>query len=297
VSYHVELFLNAAETLRHAAAHLEARPAEHNLILTLLQQRADSGDAGRYWIVRQESEVVGVVVQSPLTFIAALSPMGPDAARRAAGVIARSGVSLPGVQGDAATAAAFAGHWAEVSHAVARPALGARLYRLEHLDDLTEPEEATDGRPRRADKKDLTLVTEWFDAFAREVGETRADPAAVARRVAGQQISLWEAAGRPVCLVARSVPNAGMARIGPVYTPEAERRRGYAAACVGWVSRELLEAGHGCVLFTDLANPTSNSVYRALGYRAISELVRYEFAAPAAAADTKALPLRSTATQ
>jgi predicted GNAT family acetyltransferase len=296
VSYRVELFLNAAETLRHAGAHLEARPAEHNLILTLLKQRADSGDAGRYWIVRQESGVAGVVVQSPLTFIAALSPMGPDAARRAAGVIARSGVPLPGVQGDAATAAAFAGHWAEVSHAVARPVLGARLCRLEQLDDLVEPE-ATNGRPRRADQKDLSLVTEWFDAFAREVGETRADPAAVARRVAGQQVSLWEAAGRPVCLVARSQPSAGMARIGPVYTPEAERRRGYAAACVSWVSRELLEAGHGCVLYTDLANPTSNSVYRALGYRAIAELVRYEFGDPVAAADTKALPLRSTATQ
>src|SRR6202023_3591473 len=66
----------------------------------------------------------------------------------------------------------------------------------------------------------------------------------------------------------------GMARIGPVYTPDAARRRGYAAACVSWVSRELLEAGHGCVLYTDLANPTSNSVYRALGYRAIAELVR-----------------------
>ena len=195
MSYRVELFLNAAETLRHAGPHLEARPAEHNLILTLLQQRADSGDAGRYWIVRQESEVVGVVVQSPLTFIAALSPMGPDAARRAAGVIARSGVPLPGVQGDAATAAAFAGHWAEVSHAVARPVLGARLFRLEHLDDLAEPE-TTDGRPRRADQKDLTLVTEWFDAFAREVGETRADPAAVARRVAGWPASR-SACGNP----------------------------------------------------------------------------------------------------
>jgi hypothetical protein len=296
MSYRVELFLNAAETLRHASAHLEARPAEHNLILTLLQQRAGSGDAGRYWVVRQESEVVGVVFQSPLTFTAALSPMGPDAARRAAGVIARSGVPLPGVQGDAATSAAFAGHWAEVSHAIARPVLGARLYCLDHIDDLTEPE-GTDGRPRRADQKDLTLVSEWFDAFAREVGETRPDPAAVARRVAGHQISFWEAAGRPVCLVGQSPPSAGMARIGPVYTPDAERRRGFAAACVGWASRELLEAGHGCVLYTDLANPTSNSVYRALGYRAISELVRYEFAAQVAAADTKAFPLRSTATQ
>ena len=48
-------------------------------------------------------------------------------------------------------------------------------------------------------------------------------------------------------------------------------------ACVGFVSRQMVDAGLRCVLYTDLDNPTSNSVYRSLGYRAISENVRYEF--------------------
>ncbi len=43
------------------------------------------------------------------------------------------------------------------------------------------------------------------------------------------------------------------------------------------LSRRQLDAGHQCVLYTDLANPTSNSIYRRLGYEAISEVVRYAF--------------------
>ena len=43
--------------------------------------------------------------------------------------------------------------------------------------------------------------------------------------------------------------------------------------------RAALAAGAaGVVLYTDLANPTSNSVYRVLGYAPVCEMVRYEFA-------------------
>jgi hypothetical protein len=40
----------------------------------------------------------------------------------------------------------------------------------------------------------------------------------------------------------------------------------------------LVEAGHRCILYTDLGNPTSNSVYRRVGYRAVAEGLRYRFA-------------------
>jgi predicted GNAT family acetyltransferase len=116
----------------------------------------------------------------------------------------------------------------------------------------------------------------------------------VARRVAAGLMTLWDADGDEVCLVGRSPAVAGTIRIGPVYTPPEQRRRGYAAACVGAVSAAMVEAGLRCVLFTDLGNPTSNSVYRALGYTVVCENVRYAFGADP---ETNALPWRSTATQ
>jgi predicted GNAT family acetyltransferase len=51
---------------------------------------------------------------------------------------------------------------------------------------------------------------------------------------------------------------------------------------VGRVSGELLAHDRQvevCTLFTQLSNPTSNAVYRRLGYEAVSEITRYDFQA------------------
>jgi predicted GNAT family acetyltransferase len=67
-------------------------------------------------------------------------------------------------------------------------------------------------------------------------------------------------------------------RIGPVYTPPELRRRGYAGSAVAAASRRALTAGaHTCMLFTDLANPTSNKIYAEVGYRAIGGWEEYSF--------------------
>jgi predicted GNAT family acetyltransferase len=62
-----------------------------------------------------------------------------------------------------------------------------------------------------------------------------------------------------------------------VYTPPERRGRGYASACVATLSAATLDAGLRCILYTDLGNATSNSIYRSIGYRAVAELVRYRF--------------------
>jgi predicted GNAT family acetyltransferase len=35
--------------------------------------------------------------------------------------------------------------------------------------------------------------------------------------------------------------------------------------------------GYRCILYTDLGNPISNSVYRRIGYNAVAEALRYRF--------------------
>ena len=39
------------------------------------------------------------------------------------------------------------------------------------------------------------------------------------------------------------------------------------------VSREYVDQGVRCCLFTDQANPTSNRIYEALGYRPVVDMV------------------------
>ena len=82
---------------------------------------------------------------------------------------------------------------------------------------------------------------------------------------------------RPVAMAGVFDAVAGVARIGPVYTPPDRRGRGYASALVAEVSDAVLTRGQRCILYTDLENPTSNAIYRALGYRAVAEALKYRF--------------------
>jgi predicted GNAT family acetyltransferase len=62
-------------------------------------------------------------------------------------------------------------------------------------------------------------------------------------------------------------------RIGPVYTPPEARNRGYASALVAAISQAQLDAGRRfCFLFTDLANPTANHIYQAIGYEPVRDV-------------------------
>ena len=78
--------------------------------------------------------------------------------------------------------------------------------------------------------------------------------------------------GEPVSMCIRTRPIRNTASVSGVYTPDNHRRKGYAGACVAGLSQKLLDEGFAYItLFTDLANPTSNSVYMRLGYEPIAD--------------------------
>jgi predicted GNAT family acetyltransferase len=109
-------------------------------------------------------------------------------------------------------------------------------------------------------------------------GSDQAD--AVRERVGHGGVTLWEAGGEPVAMAGATRQVAGMARIGPVYTPPAHRGRGYGSAVTAAASQRLIDDGtRDVVLFTDLANPVSNSIYQRIGYQAVEDRVSLEFAA------------------
>ena len=90
-------------------------------------------------------------------------------------------------------------------------------------------------------------------------------------------VFFWED-GETVSLVGYSRPTGRGIAIAPVYTPPEFRRRGYASAATAAVSQYLLDSGRDfCVLFTDLANPTSNKIYQSVGYRPVCDFTLYNF--------------------
>jgi predicted GNAT family acetyltransferase len=152
----------------------------------------------------------------------------------------------------------------------------SRLHKLGRFVD-----QKADGAPRLAADTDLAALTPMFGAYRAEVGHV-AEGAAEDRRWLEQRIEhgrlwVWEDDSRLVSLVGHQSPTSGAVRIGPVYTPPESRGRGYASALTAHVSRRLREAGDEVCLFTDLANPTSNKIYAAIGFQPIQDFVGYAF--------------------
>ena len=263
-----------AFVLNRAGVFLSSQPVLHNLILTILHARVAQGDPGRYWMAVQREDTVGVVVQSPLTFPATLTPMEPPVTTAMADAIAEAGVALPGINGEAATAALFAGQWSERSKSAATPFQGIRLY--EFLESGQAPE--IEGKLRQAGPIDRSLTILWTRAFQQEIGESANDTELrVDRGLAARQLWLWDRSGETLSMAVSREPVHGVVRLSGVYTPPDKRRHGYAAACVHALSKQLGDAGYRCILYTDLGNPTSNSIYRRIGYRAVAEALRYRF--------------------
>jgi predicted GNAT family acetyltransferase len=256
-----------------AGEFLASRPVRHNLVLSLLHNRVAHPRPGRYWTVREDGHTLGVVFQSPTDYPALVTPIPAAAVPAAVAAVAETGVRLPGVMGEAATAARFAGHSTERHKSGAHPSAGQRLYQLDRL----VPPPAVPGRLRPAERPDRSLILDWVHAFDVETGDKlQSSEEVVDRQLAANQLWLWED-GAPHSLAAHTAPVANVVRIQAVYTPPEQRGRGYAAACVAALSARLTDSGHVCALYTDLANPVSNSIYRRLGYRAVDEVVRYRF--------------------
>jgi len=287
----VHLTEDPAVFLGAAADRLAADPVVSTVIATVTQRLLESdqrgrprGDHPRWWaIVRDDAgAVVGVAMRTApfAPYPVYVLPMPDDAAVRLARLLHDRGERLAGVNGALPAARLVAEETARLAGGEVRVHEHLRLFELGELVVPTDPP----GRLRLATPDDVDLALEWFLAFGVAAAEQagRSDPHAMPeftsedmlQRIEQQVVWFWEDEhGERVHLTGANPPAHGVARVGPVYTPVAHRGRGYASAAVAEVSRQYVERGVRCCLFTDQANPTSNRIYQALGYEPVVDMV------------------------
>ncbi len=192
---------------------------------------------------------------------------------------------LPGFLGPTAAAARFASRWTDATGQNAQVEVAERIFRL---SSVIAPDQPASGTWRLAEPRDRDLIARWaIDFFAEAVPEAPPipDPAATADRWiarVGRMLYLWEDGDTVVSMVGAGGETPNGIRIGPVYTPPDLRGRGYASSLTAAASADQLERGHRfCFLFTDLANPTSNKIYQAIGYEPVCDVDQVRFSAGA----------------
>jgi predicted GNAT family acetyltransferase len=265
-----------------AGEFLGEREAEHSLIFGILSNiEADPSQYGGppyLATIVHGDKVVGAAIRTPPWRIILSEMDHPGAVHRLVEDLA--GEAVPGAVGPSEAARHFAEAWVE-----ARYPGSPRLNRHERgfrLSRVIPPRPST-GRMIIAGPEHRDLLIDWIDAFHVEANLTnpRQDAAAMADRWIhrrGRTVYLWADEGRPVSMtgVGGLTPNG--IRVGPVYTPPAERGRGYASNLVAQASQALLDSGRTfAFLFTDLANPTSHKIYQAIGYEPVNDVDEWEF--------------------
>jgi GNAT superfamily N-acetyltransferase len=266
-----------------AGAFLEAREAEHNLIFGVASNLAE--DPTQYGepylaVVRDGGSVVGAALRTPpWRMILSVFDGDPAAVARALAADV-AGDEVPGMVGPTDATAAFATAWTALTGAPARVTRHERSFRLRHVI----PPRPAPGHMQRAQPEHRALLAAWSLAFEQEAHTGSPNPtdhdAAADRwiRGVGRTAWLWIDDGRPVSLTGVGGLTPHGIRVGPVYTPPELRGRGYASNLVAEASQLHLDGGRQFVfLFTDLANPTANRIYRSIGYEPVIDIDEYLF--------------------
>jgi uncharacterized protein len=259
--------------------------ARHNLILGIVGIIATHPE--RYpeyhlWSVESGGAVAAAAMMTPPFPLALARPRERGALTALVSHLIGERLTIPGVSGAEPEAEWFAELWAAATGTEAHLERREGIYRLREVAQISRASGA--GRPM--DRSDHDRAAAWTEAFVHEALPEEAGALETGRRSLEHRLDpsadaglwVWEDAGRAVAMAGYSGPTPNGIRVGPVYTPPEARGNGYATSLVAEMSAALLADGRSfCFLYTDLANPTSNAIYRRIGYEHVCDARNVRF--------------------
>jgi predicted GNAT family acetyltransferase len=266
-------------------AFLAAREAENNLILGIaanLRLYPERAEPPVFLaLVEDEARVQAAGVRTPPHHFVVSAAEAPEAIGLLVQAARQVYDRLPGVTGPTPHSLEFAQRWQAATGQGYTRGMAQRIYQL----TAVRPPATVPGRMRPASQADRERMGRWYAAFISDsfgdnypVDIDKLTDAWLSTSTRG--LFFWET-DEPVSMAGFTGPTPHGIRIGAVYTPPEHRRKGYASAVVAALSQRMLDEGRRyCFLFTDLANPTSNHIYQAIGYEPVCDVDEYVFGEP-----------------
>ena len=272
--------IDAGEYLDRVGVFLRRRPVEHSVLLstaaTCVGKEVLAAKSNLWLWVEDDQEVVATAQHTP-PHGAYLSTGSAEAMRTLARTLWQLRPGLSGVTGLNTAPQEFTTEWSRLGGPQATPTMRLGLYAAREVSIPS----GIAGQLRLATSGDASLLRGWTDRFVAETGATSTGHDEVGPRIDAGLLYVWAVDDAVVSMAAVSVAQGGVSRVQLVYTPAENRKHGFASACVASLTaRELAVPGRSCMLNTDLANPTSNAIYQAIGYRRIGDAVMLRFDIP-----------------
>ena len=270
---------STVEEFQHKAGNwLTQKEAQNNLFLgiasNLLRKPANERQEHYFWTIENEGNLVGAAFWTP-PYKFTITEMEKEFLIALANIIRDTCPAIPGVGGPKDSAKNFSHYWNLKTQKSPLLETSMRLYRLDKV--LRVP--VSPGSFQKAQEKDMNFLIGWLRQFHGEISlsEEVDDKNMVENYIREQRLFVWEDRGyRAMTAYAGSTLNG--VRLNMVYTPSEFRGKGYATSLVASLSQNLLDSGKKfCCLYTDLLNPTSNSIYQKIGYEPVCDWNVYRF--------------------
>ena len=276
----VTAFENGHNFLQAAGLLLE-NEAEYSLMLGLCQSQLRSETAGVKYqchLVQQAGTVLGAAVLTEKSLI--LTRMPEPVLLQLARNLEAQKIVLPAAVGPAQSADSFARIWSQLALQQRKLGMSQKIYQL----TAVKWPPPVPGRFGLATDKNVATLATWLVDYTNEAlpHEPLSKNQALTfaeRKVKNQEVFLWLGFDdRPMAMCLSGRPTDNGVSISGVFTPKEFRRQGAASAVVAHTSATQLAKGKSfCVLYTDVANPTSNRIYAQIGYTEIATSKQYLF--------------------
>lgn len=175
-------------------------------------------------------------------------------------------VDYPGIIGLKEHCDIYHSKYKDISGKVMITKMDQRIYYCPKVNEHSEKM----GLVRLANESDIDHLVDWAYNFSRDVDESATIEQAknhIEYQINSKTLYVLEIKNQIVSMAARSRSLNSTESVGFVYTPVKFRRNGYASRVVEEITRKVLNDNKIATLYTDLSNPTSNSIYMKIGYK------------------------------
>lgn len=272
-------YRDAATFKERVYSLLMENEAANNLPLGLLNSMimSDNYKDPLLLLVEDESHsVVGSFIMTPPHYLVSTLKVGKEdiqgIVEQLQGFCEANGVTFPGFVAEKETALHLTHAWCHVTGDRFEVKMNQRVYQLNEVNDIPMSE----GDLVPVQKGHEQILARWIYGF---VQDTEVLPMSYdeALERAGDMIEnesyvyFWQVNGEPVSMARGARRTENGITVNFVYTPLNQREKGYASSVVAELSRLLLKDYSFCTLYTDLDNPTSNKIYKEIGYKPVCD--------------------------
>lgn len=264
---------------------LAEKEVQNCLFLTLLERLKKNprifGTELRFFYIESENRIALAMQTVPHNIILGF-PFPQDFIGDFIDFLEAKPIEFPGIFGEISVISSFADQYQQKTNLVLDVKVRERVFKLERVDKNVRMVPNTSLR--QATISDSDLVISWMYKFNREASHMHGDQS-LQEFTAEQKPVIEEAINNNEFYLLKNDQNTplSMARspgsmlngklVNYVYTPMEMRKKGYATAVVAKLSQTILNDGYKyCALFTDVSNPTSNSIYQKIGYRKVLDV-------------------------